>query len=97
MSSQRPSRTLVGAVLVAVMTAGSAASASAVPALEFRSYDSGHAAIPQVQNVHWEWHHHHHVCGDVPLCVEIGEAGVTELRAYAATVVGSRAGCLSLA
>src|SRR4051794_7556696 len=30
--------------------------------------------------------------GDVPLCVEIGEAGVTELRAYAAPAVGSRAG-----
>jgi hypothetical protein len=62
MSSQRPSRMLVGAVLVAVMTAGSVVSASAVRALEFRSYESGHAAIPQVQNVHWEWHsHHHHV------------------------------------
>jgi iron-sulfur cluster repair protein YtfE (RIC family) len=32
------------------------------------------------------------VSGDVPLCVEIGEAGITELRAYAATAVGSRAG-----
>jgi hypothetical protein len=30
--------------------------------------------------------------GDVPMAVEIGEAGVTELRAYAATAVGSRAG-----
>ena len=30
--------------------------------------------------------------GDVPRGVEIGEAGVTELRAYAATAVGSRTG-----
>ena len=30
--------------------------------------------------------------GNVPIAVEIGEAGVTGLRAYAATAVGSRAG-----
>src|SRR6185437_8904292 len=30
--------------------------------------------------------------GDVPIAVEIGEAGVTGLRTYAASAVGSRAG-----
>jgi hypothetical protein len=38
------------------------------------------------------WKCERRVAGDVPIAVEIGEAGVTGLRTYAASAVGSRAG-----
>jgi hypothetical protein len=51
------------------------------------AFEPAHAELPGALAILHLTEH-----GDVPIAVEIGQAGVTEFRAYAATAVGSREG-----
>ena len=55
-----PLKRLLTAAAITAVTIGTVSAASAAPVTNFARHEE-RAARPMIQDVHWEWHHHHRV------------------------------------